>query len=128
MKSKKLSPDVFEDHRGVILSFPLDVSDLPVVEYNLMITSKGDERGYHYHPHFDEYMIVVEGECLFKEFSTDGDHKEMIMKVGDSIKIPTGTSHTFKALTDFKFVSLLTKRWDDSEPPIVKVDNDGNEL
>lgn len=128
MKTKLLSPDVFEDHRGVILSFPLTETDLPIVEYNLMITMKGDERGYHYHPHFDEYMIVVDGECLFKEFAEDGNHVELVLKQGDSIKIPSGTSHTFTALTDFKFVSMLTNQWDKSEPPIVKVDNDGNTI
>jgi quercetin dioxygenase-like cupin family protein len=68
-------------------------------------------------------MTIVEGECLFKEYS-DEIH-EHVLHVGDSIRIPIGTAHTFIALTDFKFVSLLTKRWNDSTPPIVKVDEHG---
>ena len=118
-----LKPDVFEDHRGIIRSFCPDEN---IVEWNLMITKKGDARGYHYHPHFVEYMTVVEGECLFKEYS-DEIH-EHVLQVGDSIRIPIGTAHTFIALTDFKFVSLLTKRWNDSEPPIVKIDEHGKPI
>lgn len=92
-----------------------------------MITKKGDARGYHYHPHFIEYMLIVEGECLFKEYD-NGNVSEIILKVGDSIKIPIGTAHTFIALTDFKFVSMLTKRWNDSNPPIIKVDKNGKSI
>ena len=122
-KVKVLEAELFEDHRGTIRSFYPDEN---IVEYNLMITKKGDARGYHYHPHFVEYMIVVEGMCLFKEYS-DEIH-EIELGVGDSIRIPKLVPHTFIALTDFKFVSMLTNRWHDSKPPIVKIDKHGNEL
>lgn len=116
---------MFEDERGTIRSFPIDV---PAKEYNLMITKQGDMRGFHYHPHFDEYMLVVDGECEFTEFSDDGDHIKLILKVGDSVVIPKNTPHTFLAITDFKFVSLLTEQWDKSFPPIIKVDNNGQPI
>jgi quercetin dioxygenase-like cupin family protein len=118
-----MKPDVFTDSRGTIQSFYPDEN---IVEYNLMITNKGDERGYHYHPHFVEYMLVVEGECLFKEYSDKV--YETVLTVGDSIRIPKHTPHTFVALTDFKFVSMLTQRWDDSHPPIIKVDKNGQRI
>ena len=41
---KFVDPEVFEDHRGVIKSF---YPDNAIVEYNLMITKQGDQRGYH---------------------------------------------------------------------------------
>jgi len=122
-KCKILTADLFEDERGTTRSF---YPDEDIVEYNLMITKKGDARGYHYHPHFVEYMIIVDGECLFKEYS-DSIH-ETVLTEGDSIRIPSGTAHTFIALTDFKFVSMLTKRWHDSDPPIVKVDEYGKPI
>jgi quercetin dioxygenase-like cupin family protein len=122
-KCTLLTPEIYEDSRGIIRSFYPDEN---IVEYNLMITKKGDARGYHYHPHFNEYMIIVEGECLFKEY--DSEIHEHILRVGDSIRIPIGTAHTFIALTDFKFVSLLTRRWHDSNPPIVKVDEYGKPI
>lgn len=125
MKTKKLDPNSFKDHRGVILSFPIEDN---LLEYNLMITNRGDQRGFHYHPEFTEYMMVVDGECEFKEFSKDGNHETLILRTGDSICIPVGVAHTFTALTDFKFVSMLTKHWDKCSPPIVKVDNNGNEI
>lgn len=125
MKTTTLTADKFEDSRGVILSFPIDDN---LVEYNLMITKKGDQRGFHFHPHFDEYMLVVEGQCEFLEFSDDGNHERKVLNVGDSIRIPVNTAHTFTALTDFKFVSMLTKQWDKSEPPIIKVGEDGKPI
>ena len=71
--------------------------------------------------------MVVHGECIFTEFS-DGNNVSHILKTGDSIKIPIGVAHSFEATTDMKFVSMLTKRWWDSMPPIVKVDENGNEI
>ena len=120
----RLTPDLFEDSRGTIRSF---FPDDNIVEYNLMITNKGDARGYHYHPHFVEYMLVVQGECLFKEY-TDSETVDMTLTVGDSIRIPSGVAHAFIALTDFKFVSMLTHNWKDSNPPIIKVDSDGKPI
>jgi quercetin dioxygenase-like cupin family protein len=118
-----LTPEVFEDHRGIIRSYYPDEN---IVEWNLMITKKGDSRGYHFHPHFIEYMTIVHGECLFKEYADE--IYEHVLRVGDSIRIPINTAHTFVALTDFKFVSLLTKRWNDCDPPIVKVDTNGQPI
>lgn len=118
-----LESDVFEDCRGTIRSFYPDEN---IVEWNLMITKKGNSRGYHYHPHFTEYMTVVDGECLFKEYTDE--IREHILNIGDSIRIPIGTPHAFVALTDFKFVSLLTKRWNNSNPPIIKVDKHGKSI
>jgi quercetin dioxygenase-like cupin family protein len=122
-KCTLLTPEIYEDSRGIIRSFYPDEN---IVEYNLMITKKGDARGYHYHPHFVEYMTIVDGTCLFKEYGDD--IYEMELTVGDSIRIPVDTAHTFIALTDFKFVSLLTRRWHDSNPPIVKVDEYGKPI
>ena len=122
-KVKLLEAEIFEDHRGIIRSF---YPDEKLVEYNLMTIKSGDARGYHYHPHFDEYMVVAHGTCLFREFGKNETY-EHTLRVGDSIKIPKNVAHTFIALEDFKFVSMLTKRWHDSKPPIVKVDHNGNE-
>lgn len=125
MNSKLLESQDFYDGRGVIRSWPLDQ---PIVEYNLMTTCDGSYRGFHFHPHFDEYMLVVDGRCEFTEFSDDGNHHRLVLDVGHSIRIPAGTSHAFKALGDFKFVSMLTRQWNMSDPPIVKVDDDGKPL
>lgn len=109
------------DHRGTIRSWPLDQ---PIIEFNLMDTVAGTYRGFHYHPHFDEYMAVVAGSCRFTEFLPDGGRETCDLATGDCVHIPSNTAHAFLALEDFKFVSLLTRRWRDSDPPIIRVDED----
>lgn len=112
------------DYRGSVLSFPVHDS---LVEYNLLITQQGDQRGFHYHPEFTEYMIVVDGECEFKEFDRDGNNISITLKTGDSICIPAGVAHAFTALTDLKFVSMLTKQWDKCNNPIIRINKHGND-
>ena len=121
-KTEIVNPDIFKDKRGTIFSFPIDDN---LTEYNLMVTKKGDERGYNYHPEFNEYMVVVSGSCEYTEFSS-GEDITVRLDVGDSIRIPIGTSHKFKALEDYSFVSMLTKHWDKCNDPIVKVNKNGN--
>ena len=123
-RTEMVSADIFEDDRGTIFSFPIDDN---LTEYNLMVTKKGDERGYHYHPEFNEYMVVVSGSCEYTEFSS-GEDITVRLDVGDSIRIPIGTSHKFKALEDYSFVSMLTKHWDKCNDPIVKVNKNGNKV
>lgn len=113
----KITPSIFSDSRGEILTF---LPDEKIVEFNMMITKQGDARGYHYHPHFIEYILIVHGSCCFKEFYQD-ETSEIILNVGDCLRIPSYVAHTFIATSDLKFISLLTKRWNDSDPPIVKV-------
>jgi dTDP-4-dehydrorhamnose 3,5-epimerase-like enzyme len=113
-----MTPDIFKDQRGEIYSFfPED----DIKEYNLMSTKRGNERGYHYHPHFNEYITIVDGACIFKEYH-NGIQSQVILNTGDSVRIPAGIAHAFVAISDLKFVSMLTQRWNDSNPPIVKVD------
>ena len=124
MKTKKLSAEIFSDHRGTISTFyPSD----PITEYNYLITKQGDERGYHYHPEFDEYLIVTKGKCLYREYSNNSVIETLLVP-GDSVCIPKNTAHSFVAETDLEFISMLTKKWHDSNPPIVKVDKDGNTI
>lgn len=124
-KTEMVSADIFKDSRGTIFSFPIDDN---LTEYNLMVTKKGDERGYHYHPEFNEYMMVVSGRCEYTEFVSDNEDITITLEVGDSIRIPIGTSHKFRALEDYSFVSMLTKHWDKCNDPIVKVNKNGNEI
>ena len=93
-----LSGDLFEDHRGKIFSY---FPENKIVEYNLMVTNAGDERGYHYHPHFDEYIMIVHGSVDFTAYS-ESENFTKVFKVGDSFRIPKNVPHTFKALEDLK--------------------------
>jgi len=121
-KCKIMKQDIFEDHRGRIISFyPEDV----LAEYNLIITNQGEERGYHYHPEFEEYILIVDGTCRFTEYNGDNENTVNI-ETGDSVLIPRGVPHSFFAVTDLKFVSLLNKLWHESEKPIVNIKERSN--
>jgi quercetin dioxygenase-like cupin family protein len=114
-----MPPTVFGDPRGTIQSF---FPDDHIVEYNLLTTLQDNERGYHYHPEFVEYIMVVGGICNFTEYDDDCEYMT-VLNVGDSVRIPAYLPHSFKAVTDLRFVSMLTKRWDDCEVPLVTIRN-----
>jgi quercetin dioxygenase-like cupin family protein len=112
-----MHPTVFGDHRGVIRSF---FPDDNIVEYNLLTNKPGMERGYHYHPEFVEYIMIVHGQCVFTEY-TETDALANTMYAGDSVRVPKNVAHSFRAVTDMSFVSMLTKRWDDCAVPLVTI-------
>jgi quercetin dioxygenase-like cupin family protein len=114
-----MAPTVFGDPRGTIQSF---FPDDHIVEYNLLTTLQGNERGYHYHPEFVEYIMVVAGVCNFTEYEVDCENTT-VLNVGDSVRIPAYLPHSFKAVTDLRFVSMLTKRWDDCDVSLVTIRN-----
>jgi quercetin dioxygenase-like cupin family protein len=108
-----MTPTVFGDPRGTIQSF---FPDDHIVEYNLLTTLQGNERGYHYHPEFVEYIMVVDGVCNFTEYGDSCEYTTVL-------RVPAYLPHSFKAVTDLRFVSMLTKRWDDCDVPLVTIRN-----
>jgi mannose-6-phosphate isomerase-like protein (cupin superfamily) len=109
----RINLDTISDGRGAIFNW---VPEHKIVEFNFMFYNKGIKRGNHYHPHFDEYMILTSGEGL----SVSGKDKHTIyMSKGICIYVPKGVSHVFHAITDCSAVSFLTKLWDESDPPII---------
>ena len=105
--------DTLLDGRGGIFNW---VPEYALKEFNFMFYNKGIKRGNHYHPHFDEYMILTSGEGL----SVSGKDKHTIyMSKGICIYVPKGVSHVFHAITDCSAVSFLSKLWDESDPPII---------
>jgi len=111
---------IFTDSRGTVQTFfPQD----PIHEYNIITTKSGDKRGSHMHPEFDEYIVVLSGSCKFRE-GTPVDGKkylqwgEEILRPGDTLQIPSSVAHEFIAIGEFKFISMLTKKWDESIPQL----------
>ena len=114
----RLKPDVFTDYRGSIKSF---YPDEEIVEFSILETSIGQHRGFHSHPHFTEYMMVVNGKCEVVEYTNHAVTQIFQMEKGEGIRIPTGVFHSFTAIENLAFVSLLTARWNDSHPPIIQL-------
>ena len=50
--------DTITDGRGGIFTW---LPKEPILEFNMLYFNPGKIRGFHYHPHFVEYVLVVEG-------------------------------------------------------------------
>ena len=125
----KLDPDinpitVKKDGRGIISTFYPQTEDIK--EWSYIVTLKGSVRGHHYHKEFDEYIMFVEGSGVYTELSEDG--KELVTPVatGDCIFIPKFVPHTFYPTSDSKAIALITKKWNDCDEPLTRVDNGDN--
>jgi len=114
------NPVTLKDHRGGIFTYY--PADAPIVEWNLIFTTAGESRGFHFHPEFDEYILVTSGHGTYLEKRSDGSESVFKVAGGDCLHFPTGTSHTLYAITDMRLVALLTKRWDDCSRPMVRID------
>ncbi|MBA3619302.1 MAG: cupin domain-containing protein [Acidothermales bacterium] len=95
---------------------------MPIVEWNLIFTKSGENRGFHYHKEFDEYVLVVEGHGAYVSREADGGSSFLKVAAGDCLHFPTRTPHTLHAITDMRMVALLTKRWNDCSEPMTRID------
>jgi len=111
--------ETVRDGRGGIFTYyPQD----PIVEWNLIFTTAGSARGFHFHKEFDEYILVTAGHGTYVERLGDGSETFVKVAAGDCLHFPTGTAHTVFAITDMRMVALLTKRWSDCDEPITRID------
>ena len=119
MKIKRFEPScnlvTLKDGRGSIYQW---VPDKPIMEWTHQTIIKGKLRGNHYHPEFDEYILLVSGQGAIIEKGDKEDHF-LRMSKGMCVYIPRNTSHVFLATTDCESVSFLTKPWNDCKNPII---------
>ena len=111
--------DTVRDGRGGIFTW---IPKEPIVEWNLNNIKEGKVRGHHYHPEFIEYFMVISGEGVHVSTDLNGKEKFFHMTKGQCVKIPKNVPHVFYAIKETTAVALLTKKWDDSNPPIVHQD------
>jgi mannose-6-phosphate isomerase-like protein (cupin superfamily) len=124
MKIKRLFPstnlDTVRDGRGGIFTF---IPDDPIVEFNFNYIKSGKIRGNHYHPEFDEYFLITEGEGVLVTRESDESKEDFIfLSKGQCTHTPKGEKHVFIAITDCTAIAMLTKKWDDCKNPIIHVD------
>ena len=115
--------ETVKDGRGGIFTW---IPDKPIVEFNMLYFRPGKVRGFHFHPHFEEYLLVVDGNgTLVTRTKPDDKNTETFIHLskGTCTKTKENTYHTIYAITEMTIVAMLTKRWDHSEPPIIKVDD-----
>ena len=113
--------DTIKDGRGGIFTW---IPKEPIVEFNMLYFNPGKVRGFHFHPHFIEYLLVVDGNGTLVT-RTDPKDKEtesfIHLSKGMCTRTEKHTYHTVYAITEMTIVAMLTKRWDHSSPPIIKV-------
>jgi dTDP-4-dehydrorhamnose 3,5-epimerase-like enzyme len=109
--------NTIKDGRGAIFSF---VPPQPIAEWTHQFIKAGTIRGNHYHPEFDEYVLLINGAGVEVEKNRKTKKEYFIqMGKGSCIFIPRNTLHVFMAITDCESVSFLTKAWDACKVPIV---------
>ena len=127
MSIKVLHPscnlETVRDGRGGIFTW---VPKEPIVEFNLLFFKPGKTRGFHYHPHFIEYLLCVDGSGVLVTREDKNDPKTettISLSKGVCTRAEKNTYHTVYSITEMTLVAMLTNRWDDSKPPIIKVDD-----
>ena len=113
--------DTVRDGRGAILTW---VPEEPIVEFNLLNFRPSMVRGMHYHNHFVEYSLCVDGEGMFV-YRIDKDdpssEKSLHITKGFCVRTPKEVVHTIYSISELSLIAMLTKQWDKSQPPIIQV-------
>ena len=127
MSIKILQPscnlETVRDGRGGIFTW---LPQEPIVEFNLLFFKPGKTRGFHYHPHFIEYLLCVDGNgvLITRDKSNDPKTEGVInLSKGVCTRAEKNSYHTVYSITEMTLVAMLTKQWDHSKPPIIKVED-----
>ncbi len=115
--------ETVRDGRGGIFTW---IPDEPLVEFNMLYFQPGKTRGFHYHPHFVEYSLVASGSGVLvtRDDPRDKCSESLIhLSKGICVRTDINVYHTVYAITEMTIIAMLTKRWDQSDPPIVRIDD-----
>lgn len=122
-RSILMTPDIdeksYSDNRGVIATY---YPPYPIVEFNLLVFNKGMTRGEHIHPHFFEIFGVCDdnsGVFVCVDIS-DGKKYTYLLSKGNFVVTPPNVPHCFLSLGQTTCISMLSKKWKDSIPPITR--------
>ncbi len=109
------------DGRGGIFTW---IPQEPLVEFNMLYFQPGKTRGNHYHPEFVEYFLIVDGSGVMvsKDHEVTGGERIIHMSKGMCVRTPIGVTHAFYAITPVTAIAMLSKKWDDCNPPIKRED------
>ena len=115
--------ETVKDGRGGIFTW---LPKEPLVEFNMLYFNPGKVRGFHFHPEFIEYLLVVNGNgtLVYRDDANDKKTEKFIhLSKGICTRTDKNTYHTVYAITEMTIVAMLTKRWDHSNPPIVRMED-----
>jgi mannose-6-phosphate isomerase-like protein (cupin superfamily) len=85
-------------------------------EMNYIETKGGEVRGGHYHKETRELFFIIDGEIEIDVSNIAGSSMERhIVKKGDIFIVEPFEVHTFRCLTDSRWINVLSKRMDELE-------------
>ena len=121
--------DIFLGEIFSLIFFFLIASSSQVGEilrkFNLLFFKPGKTRGFHYHPHYIEYLLCDDGNGVLITRGDNNDSKtESVINLSKGVctRAEKNSYHTVYSITEMTLVAMLTKQWDHSKPPIIKVD------
>mgnify|MGYP001330209654 CR=1 FL=1 len=111
---------IFDNRGGIFTWLPKE----PILEFNMLYFKPGKSRGFHYHPHFVEYILVVDGQgTMIVGSKKSADVKKIVhLSKGVCTRTEQNVYHTIYAITNMTIIAMLTKRWDDCDPPVVRLE------
>ena len=115
--------ETVRDGRGGIFTW---LPKEPIVEFNLLFFKPGKTRGFHYHPHFIEYLLCVDGNgVLITRDDNNNPKTESVINLSKGVctRAEKNSYHTVYSITEMTLVAMLTNQWDHSKPPIIKVED-----
>lgn len=108
----------FEDERGTLLGV---TKGKTWEELNYLESKAGAVRGNHYHKEIHEMVFFIDGKVELKIHNIKTSQEETAeLKPGDIIVIEPYEVHTFEALSDSKWVNMLSIVYDPENPDVFK--------
>ena len=114
--------ETINDLRGGIFTW---LPKEPIVEFNMLYFNPGKVRGFHYHPEFVEYVLVVDGNgvMVVKEDLKDKSNDKIYhLSKGFCSRTDKNVYHTIYAISQMTIIAMLTKEWDKCDPPIKRLE------
>ncbi|MBI2675422.1 MAG: hypothetical protein HYX24_03120 [Candidatus Aenigmarchaeota archaeon] len=109
------SKNIYIDGRGKIQSFDLKAWK----EANYVATKKGTTRGNHYHMKTREKFLVMEGSIeVLIENVMSGRRQKRRFSEGNVFEIKPYEYHVIKAVTDCKWISFLSIKYNKNKPDV----------
>lgn len=107
-----------EDERGIFRGI---TNRFTWGEINFIETKKGVVRGNHYHKFTKELFYIVEGQIQINTLNLVTKESVSFIAAPNMVFILDPYEvHTFKTLTDAKWINMLSHKLDDDKPDIYK--------
>jgi dTDP-4-dehydrorhamnose 3,5-epimerase-like enzyme len=90
-------------------------------EINFIETKGGVERGGHYHKCTKELFYILDGEIeISVRHLVTGEEHQFVAKKDSVFILDPYEIHTFKTLTDAKWINMLSHKLDQDKPDIYR--------